>query len=251
LLAMSSSPLDDFLFDTPPKPDVPRHLDLDFHNTDECAQLMRLIGIISVDWNFCEVLFSHLIWHYVGGLEVGRLITPELGNQSRADVLLALARKHEKSKRYLECVEFAALVFNRMREWRNKLVHSHSIMPATANGKMLIFLRMATKGPNALEMRLKFEEIVRIYDCVAYLGLYLARLHTFNFARSNGKREKLPGRFPLPDIPIRPRPVARKGGAHLKKSSLPSELAPKKPPRFVKLSSAQKRKAREDAGGQP
>ena len=50
-----------------------------------------------------------------------------LGNQSRSDALLALARKNEKNGKILELTEFAAKAFGIIKTNRNSLVHSHSI----------------------------------------------------------------------------------------------------------------------------
>ena len=202
--------------------DIAPHEDLDFHAREECAEIMRSLGIIVIEWNFVEVLFGHLIWHYVGGIEVGSLITPELGNQTKADVLVLLARKHEKSRRLRECIEFAAKAFNRLREIRNILVHSHGVI-AAPRGPKLIWTRMSSRRPGPVSVPIEHRHFVEIYDAVAYLGMFVAALHAFHLARARGVRTALPEIFALPDIPTQPRPVGRKGARRRRKSSPASQ----------------------------
>src|SRR5688572_9223636 len=106
----------------------------DYHETEEAMPLVYNLGRMSLEWNMMEQFFTGLIWTYLGDHGVGMAVTSGLGNQSRADVLLGLARQRKNKPELLKRVEFACKAFNILRENRNMLIHSHSIF-ASSTGK--------------------------------------------------------------------------------------------------------------------
>ncbi|MFG1298949.1 hypothetical protein V5F49_04045 [Xanthobacter sp. V3C-3] len=105
------------------------HIEVDYHETEEAFGIVYNLGRFSLEWNMIEHFFSCLIWQYIGDMEIGSAITSGMGNVSKADVLLALARQRPDNDELIERIEFACRAFNSLRESRNILIHSHSIYP--------------------------------------------------------------------------------------------------------------------------
>jgi hypothetical protein len=55
---------------------------------------MHLIGVMSVDWNFCETRLDALLQIFLG--VAGRDAARQLGNQTKCDILMATINKLEK-----------------------------------------------------------------------------------------------------------------------------------------------------------
>ena len=104
-------------------------IDADYHESKECGPLLYALGMISIEWNYVEQMMTALIWCYVGDVDRGLAVTANIGNQSRADMLLALCKKSKVEPDMLDRVEFSTKAFNMLREKRNILIHSHSITP--------------------------------------------------------------------------------------------------------------------------
>lgn len=99
----------------------------DFHETEAFQPTMLALSHFAIQWNWAEHSFNVLLWQYVGDMQTGAMYTAGLGNQSRADTLLALARKKEKNKDVINKIEFVASVFGKLKSNRNSLLHAHSI----------------------------------------------------------------------------------------------------------------------------
>lgn len=197
---------------------LPDHLNPDYHTTEGCGVFMYHLGILSIDWNWCEHMFASLIWSYIGGIEKGLLVTPAIGNQSRADILLGLVRQYERSKKTICAFEFAAKAFNRLREIRNILMHSHSVR-LHKSGK-LEWVRMSSKGPYHMIVLIGIDEFVDIFNSVGELVLYITELSSRNLAKRNGLRPPpLPGIFPLPDIPTQLPHSSQRASSRRRRSS--------------------------------
>lgn len=101
----------------------------DYHETDEAVPLMYQLARVSVEWNMVEHFFAALIWEMLGDFRTGKAVTGGMGSQSRADVVLGIARQKLKDPEALDRIEFACKAFNILRENRNSLIHTHSISP--------------------------------------------------------------------------------------------------------------------------
>lgn len=65
----------------------------DYHETEDAFPLVYDLGRLPLEWNMVEQLFTALIWEYLGDHGIGMAVTGGLGNKSKADVLLGLARQ--------------------------------------------------------------------------------------------------------------------------------------------------------------
>lgn len=160
---------------------------------------LYLLGRISIEWNFCEHFIGTLIWHYVGGTFKGAAITANLGNQSKADMLLTLARRFETDAAFVGCVEFATTAFNRLRENRNILMHSHSIGPHES-GKLEWRRTSSTAPMGHVGSLVGSDDMMANLNAIAALGFFTLALSLRKFAKR--KRQPvppLPERFPVPD----------------------------------------------------
>jgi hypothetical protein len=171
---------------------------LDYHETEEALIGVWLLGRVSINWNFCEHYLSTLIWTHFGDVEKGLTVTANLGNRSRADLLLSLTRKFERSKRVVECIEFATKAFNRLRETRNILMHSHTILPHES-GK-IAWIRTSATAPYGHVTALADEsDLNRVSEDICLLTRFLMDISFYYIAKQNGKRPpSLPKDFPLP-----------------------------------------------------
>jgi hypothetical protein len=191
---------------------------VDFHETEDAMLEVYTLGRISVGWNFCEHYFSTLVWNYFDDFEKGIAVTASLGNQSRADLLLTLVRKYERSKRVIERVEFAAKAFNRLRDTRNILLHAHSINPHES-GKLAFTRAAARPGhihtlANLDDLNRVYEDMVKLSDFMMHVGLYvMASQHP------GVPRCALPKIYSLPEMLIQLRPEVPKASKPRRRSS--------------------------------
>jgi hypothetical protein len=193
-----------------------------YHETDEGFPLVFNLGRFSLEWNMVEQFFTALIWEYLGDHQTGMAVTGGMGNQSRADVLLGLARQRNENPDLIDRVEFACKAFNILRENRNMLMHSHSIYPDEAGGKPH-WRRATGKGPHGhVSCEANFEDLERLIAQTSALGFFVIALTPIINPR-NKKKFALPEKFPLPIILTKP----------------PSEGRPAPPPKR-KVKSAKK-----------
>lgn len=99
----------------------------DYHEHNDFQPAMLALSHFVIQWNWAEHSFNVVLWQYTGDFDIGSMYTAGLGNQSRVDALLALARRREKNPKVLELTEFAAKAFGRIKGNRNSLVHAHSV----------------------------------------------------------------------------------------------------------------------------
>jgi hypothetical protein len=188
-------------------------IDIDFSESEEATPIVYMLGLISIDWNMTEQFMTTLIWNYVGGFEVGRTVTNNLGNRSKAEMLLELSKKLEKRKEISTRNEFCAKAFNILRDNRNMLMHSHSVYQEEDGN--VIWRRQNPKAPlGSVGCVANIEDLVRIRDEICILGKFIVALY-LRAGKKRGKRAILP---PLPEIFHLP--------ARLKQ--LPDEPPPKK-----------------------
>lgn len=168
----------------------------DFHETEEASSLMYALGRLSIEWSFTEHLMATLIWRYVGDTQRGALITANLGNQSRADVLLGLTKDHEKDEAVRAFIAGMAKTFNKLRESRNTLMHSHSISKSR-NAKPE-WRRMAKSGRH-VGVLADLADLSALVEKSAEISEACVQFSVFHTKREHGA--PLP---PLPEIPAPP-----------------------------------------------
>lgn len=173
------------------------YLDPDFYETDEAFPIVYLLGLISIDWNMIEQFMTTLIWNYVGGYEVGMAITNNLGNRSKSEMLLELARKKEKKKSILGHIERAVKVFAILKDNRNILMHSHTVL--FENGSYH-WRRQNPRAPlGSVGTKTTFAELMSLRDTICLFGKYVTKVHIHANPSLNADKTPRMGRlFPLP-----------------------------------------------------
>lgn len=170
----------------------------DYHETEEALPIVYNLGRLCLEWNMLEQFFTALIWHLLGDYEVGMAVTGGLGNQSRADIVLNLARQQPNSEELVKQVEHACKAFNILRENRNILVHSHSIYPA--DGGAVHWRRATGRGPvGHLTTVASFTDLEEQIAAIATLGFFTTDLvGMINAQRSGTAYERHSAPFSLP-----------------------------------------------------
>lgn len=128
----------------------------------------------------------------------GAAYTAGLGNQSRADLMLATARRKEKDAEILELIEFCVKAFGRLKDIRNSLAHAHSITKAKDEAKPR-WVR-ASKNPRAFHVYCFAEEddIAVALGATCALAQLLNQLTVFYIGRPARTCRPSIGIFPLP-----------------------------------------------------
>ena len=208
----------------PPRLNTEALFDFDFHATEACAPAMAALGMIAIDWSQCEHTFSKLVWHYVGDLRRGYAVTAALGNKSKAQLLLDLAKRSERSRAVVSRLEFAAKVFNILLENRNSLVHSHAVFPHRS-GK-LEWIRQVNNRPKITSVIAGQQELKLLHEAILALDIFMMKIITYFDAKKNGaRRASLPRIFVQPSKLNPPPPAKRRAsrrGAPRRRKSSPS-----------------------------
>lgn len=199
----------------------------DFHETEEAAWLVYNLGRLSFEWNMVEQFFTALIWRFLGNDQLGMAVTGGLGNQSRADILLALAKQHKGSQELLESTEFSCKAFNIIRENRNFLIHSHSLVPSEA-GKPE-WRRATDRGPKGhLSTLADQHDLELLIAQTCQLGLFAVDLMPcVKPFRRGMETPRLPAKFPPPSKLTQLAPEGRAAPKHRRK---PSQRTPEQGP---------------------
>jgi hypothetical protein len=177
---------------------VPEPFIADYHETEEAFPLVYDLGRLALEWNMVEQFFTALIWEYLGDHGVGMAVTGGLGNKSKADILLGLARERPGKPELIDRIEFACKVFDVLRENRNKLVHSHSIFRSEAKGGKPHWRRATGRGPEGhIGVLADLGDPEDLIASVCTLGLFVVDLVPHVHPRDKKKRA-LPAKFPLP-----------------------------------------------------
>ncbi len=166
--------------------------EMDFHHSEEASQIVYQLGLIILDWNICEHFFSTLAWHYLGDTQRGVTVTTNLGNHTRADLLLKLAKQYEPSKEVIERIQFANRAFHRMLEIRNVLVHTHTLEPHLS-GK-IEWRRPSSNAPlGSVGSLADHKDLTVIHTHIGRLATFIMDIVVYHAARENGR--------PLPPLP--------------------------------------------------
>lgn len=167
---------------------------------------MLALAHFIVQWNWAEHNFNVLLWALSGDFQTGAQYTTGLGNQSRADLILARARRIEKDAEILELIEFCVKAFGRIKDNRNALAHAHSISQYPEEEKPR-WLR-ASKNPKALHVYCfaDLDDISANIEGACLLAMLLNQITCFYISRFEEKPRPSLGKFEIPN-PLIPIPV--------------------------------------------
>jgi len=149
---------------------------------------MLALSHLVIQWNWAEHNFNVLLWQYIGDFNTGSMYTAGLGNQSRADAMLALARLHEKDQDVVDRIIFAVKAFGRLKDNRNTLVHSHSITYYYEEEDKPRWVR-SSKNPKNIHVYCFADagDIVRNHEAACQLAMFLAELTIYYASDSRPK----------------------------------------------------------------
>jgi len=169
----------------------------DYHEHDDFQPAMLALSHLVVQWNWAEHNFNVLLWQYVGDFNTGSMYTAGLGNQSRADALLALARLHEKDHEILAGIEFSIKAFGRIKDNRNALVHAHSVTYYHMDEDKPRWIR-GSKNPKNIHVYCfaDLDDIIANLNAAAQLSIFLSEIMVY-YASQMRPRPSLE-RFTLP-----------------------------------------------------
>jgi hypothetical protein len=92
---------------------------------EQIRRLTWLIGEIGLAWNSLEITYQQLIHRQLNlAADIAWLVTGSMGNNTRSDILRAIARSRDAGTEGGEYVEYAVLLFNSCKENRNAVMHS-------------------------------------------------------------------------------------------------------------------------------
>lgn len=173
--------------------------DPDWHHTDEAAQCIHAVGLFSIEWNMVEHQFTITLANFMGGLFIGQSVATTIGNQTKAELLMKFFSIKPELASGVPIIENICKIYNRLRENRNILMHSHSIVPR-ANEK-IEFRRAHPKSPMGHVGSLT--SIEEIYQNIA-ATLALSQALTFVWIKTapdkniNKRGQKWPKTMPIP-----------------------------------------------------
>lgn len=178
----------------------------DFHEVDDFQPAMLALSHFIVQWNWAEHNFNVLLWALSGDFHTGAQYTTGLGNQSRADLILARARRIEKDTEILDLIEFCVEAFGRVKDNRNSLAHAHSISKYADEEKPR-WLR-ASKNPKALHVYCfaDLDDITDNLEAACRLAMLLTDITCYYVSQFDEKPRPSLGKFELPS-PLIPIPV--------------------------------------------
>lgn len=183
----------------------------DYHEHEEFQPAMLALSHFAIQWNWAEHNFNVLLWGLSGDFFTGAAYTSGLGNQSRADLMLATARRKEKDPKILALIEFCVKAFGRIKDNRNALLHAHSVSlgeEGIEKGKPK--WTRASNNPRSLHVYVLADEddIIENLEAACQLGLLLSQLTIWYIGRvPKAKRRPSLEIFPLPEA-LKPVPIA-------------------------------------------
>ena len=131
------------------------------------SKSLEYIGIIALMWNSLELDYQRLIWQVAGWDEsTGPLVTLDMGNVSRANLLLNLLAASRLHDRIKEEAAVVSAIFNETRVARNALVHgipsewSHKGRPGVLMGLG------ARQGGKGIDVRLITVTLFELRDAI-------------------------------------------------------------------------------------
>jgi hypothetical protein len=178
----------------------------DYHEHEEFQPAMLALSHFAIQWNWAEHNFNVLLWALSGDFRTGAAYTAGLGNQSRADLMLATARRKEADPEILALIEFCVRAFGRIKDNRNSLLHAHSITFGEEHDKPR--WTRASNNPRAMHVYCLADEsdVIANLEGACQLAMLLGQVTTFYIGRVDPPRRPSLGIFPLPPA-LTPTPI--------------------------------------------
>jgi hypothetical protein len=179
----------------------------DYHEHEEFQPAMLMLAHFVIQWNWAEHNFNVLLWALSGDFYTGAAYTAGLGNQSRADLMLATARRKEADPEILGLIEFCVKAFGRIKDNRNSLVHAHSISFGEEEHEKPRWTR-ASSNPRALHVYCLADksDIIENLEGACRLAILLGEVSAYYLSTFDPPPRPSFGIFPLPP-PLTPTPI--------------------------------------------
>jgi hypothetical protein len=179
----------------------------DYHEHEDFQPAMLALSHFTIQWNWAEHNFNVLLWALSGDFFTGAAYTAGLGNQSRADLMLATARRKEADPEILSLIEFCVKAFGRIKDNRNSLLHAHSVSFGEDHSKPR--WTRASNNPRALHVYCLADEsdIIENLEAACQLAMLLGEVTIFYIGKVDPPPRPSLGIFPLPQA-LKPTPIA-------------------------------------------
>ena len=182
------------------------HLRTHFQRMPEFAPYSQALGEFVMSWNQAEFAYGVILQKLIDDYAVASVLTSKLGNQSKADVFMALAKLRFTDEATLDFYKFITESFGLIKDNRNSLVHAYAVQvdPKEPKPKWL----RASTNPNTgyVYCSADLADIAKNRNAAERLFKALMNL-TGLFAVPSG--ETLLDKFELPDR-MTPHSVARR-----------------------------------------
>lgn len=163
---------------------------------------LEALGAITINWNTLEIMLFMVLRHYIRAPDdSAQAIFFALGNTSRTDLLLTMARKVEKRADVLARVEHFAKAYDICRENRNWLMHAWP--DDQPDGDNLVLKKTPSRSPFiAHTLSIPVEALRDVADSIRGWAEYgsLIFLHIEENRRAHEDQSTIGAPRPLPDI---------------------------------------------------
>ena len=173
---------------------------------DDYAPFLSEIGRIVFSWNESERIVRQITYNMAGGGEGPAILAVHMGTSSLLDAARTYANRHYSDERK-EHLLHAIKLFERLREYRNYIVHSFNQVLCVGNGipAAIGMQQYRAKGSYVIEeSQYNLSQIRAIAKVFSGANKYFTHLHNHivPYALKNRPLEQLlplPEKFPLPD----------------------------------------------------
>lgn len=164
------------------------------------------LGVLQVRWNVAELQLQQMCWFLLGaGPSVGRAVTNDMGNVSRTNLIITLAREVIKEPTVLAFFQGVEKLFNAHRDNRNFITHCRVMSVLNAPGQgMAVFQQFKAAGKfKHLMYLMPIEALREVADGVATMNVFFSQFLTFLTEAASdptGSIERLPS-LGMPSLP--------------------------------------------------
>lgn len=164
------------------------------------------LGVLQVRWNVAELQLQQVCWFLLGaGPLVGRAVTNDMGNVSRTNLIITLAREVIKEPTVLAFFQDVEKLFNAHRDNRNFITHCRvmSVTNMPSRG-VAVFQQFKAAGKfKHLMYLMPIESLREVTDGVATMNVFFSRFLSFLTEAASdpvGSIDKLPS-LGMPSLP--------------------------------------------------
>lgn len=162
-----------------------------------------LLGELVIQWNYTESLAGFLLSGLAGGGDKTRILTSGLGNVALKEALLTFSNEFAEADLRAHINHFCDY-FDRMREHRNWLIHSITMLGYDEGGNA-VGMSQSTKAKGRLVLHHKLTREADLSECIKHL----LELHCYGnllVPHVCGFDKPLPQPRPLSSIEMPPLP---------------------------------------------